>query len=201
MRGLRDAKGWYGSRFPFLQINCPLTASALDDAPRAVEIAAELGCRDVSFGIACIFEKGLEAESLLRVDAGRVAEAFGRCSEAGALLGIPVNLPPWPPTQGEGQPPPKSDSNEFGCRLPWQSMLVRASGCVEVCTYNRKIVGELDKMSVEAIWAGQDFSRFRAGHARCGGVDLCELCYHRASRAGRPSERSHLAFCTNCDGY
>ena len=215
MRTLRDVKQIRSSRFPRLRINCALTASALESAPCAVRLAAELGCEDVSLGIACIFDPELESESLLNADRGAVRDVFDRCLELGREVGVRVDVPRFAAapcmlpvreaaTADEPAKPPSvgsSAATPHGCLLPWQSLLVRADGSVEACVYNRRIVGNLNTQTIESIWNGAAMREFRGGSVTHNGVNYCAQCYHLAPRRGDPTSESHLAFTATRDGY
>jgi MoaA/NifB/PqqE/SkfB family radical SAM enzyme len=212
MRTLRDVKQIFSSRFPRLRMNCALTSSALETAADAVRLAADLGCEDVSFGIACIFDPELEQESLLKADPGTVARVFDRCRELGRELSVRVDVPDYPagrcsmdtPAAGAGKESEVGSSpreNRFGCLLPWQSLLVRANGSVEACVYNRKIVGDLNEQGIEEIWNGAEFRRFREGTVTHNGVNYCARCYHLAGHRGAVDVETHFAFDATRDGY
>lgn len=188
-RDLREIKRMRGSAWPRLSMNAPMIAAALPTAPALVRLAAALGCEWISPGVAMIFRKEMESESLSQMDPREVDRIYAECEEAGRQAGIRVFFPSRESAVGEaGQRDARR--NRFGCLNPWQSVRVRADGVVEVCTYNRKIIGDLNRSTLEEIWNGPEMRRFRTGEVRRNGVNDCENCYHCGYRAGafKPAE-------------
>ena len=178
-RDLQDIKRIHRSAYPRLHINCPLLAGSLESAPQLVKLASSLRCDSVNFGIAYILLPEMESESLLHVDKEKVKRVFLRCSELGEELGLRVCLPPIG-NERKCNDGSSFAQNRFGCTFPWQSVTVRADGTVEVCAYNRKIVGNIKKQSLSAIWNGREQVRFRRNEVTDNGTKYCDTCHHRA---------------------
>jgi MoaA/NifB/PqqE/SkfB family radical SAM enzyme len=200
VRDLQDIKRILGSPWPRLFMNCPLLAESLDSAPDLVRIAGSLGVEAISFAASCIYRREMEGESILKVDRDRVHGVFQRCTEVGRRAGIRVILPVLDDS-GPVQAGADDRENRFGCLFPWQSLMVRASGDVEVCVYNRKITGNLETMTLDQIWNGREQRRFRSGETTHGGVDDCQMCYHRCYRARQLKQSCAFPFDLNMTGY
>ncbi len=195
---LRDVKRGSGAASPALSICCARLRDALDSAPGVVRTAASLGIPEVHFGAAYILKPEMEPESLLNLGPEAVESVFEECRQVAEQYGVGVTFPPI------GQAPdecPQISDNRFGCLHPWLSVLVRADGNVELCSYNRKIVGDLKSQSLDQIWNGPVFAEFRQGLARHNGVDYCEMCYHRAFRTRTTSDKTHFPYGITFDGY
>jgi MoaA/NifB/PqqE/SkfB family radical SAM enzyme len=197
-RTLRDVKRHLGSSSPQLSICSTLLAGSLDSAPGVVRIAAELQIPNIHFGASYVIKPEMEEESLTRLPRERVEAVFQECRRLSRELGVSVVLPP---LEEDLETAPPMAENAFGCLKPWQSVLVRADGQVEVCSYNRKIVGDLRRDEFPAIWNGPEFLAFRRDEVRFNGANLCDLCYHRAFRGRRASRASQFPYATAFDGY
>lgn len=183
VRDLQEVKRLLGSPFPRLHVNCPVIADTLQTMPGLVRQAAALGISTISFGVAMIFREELEAQSLSKLPPAQVREVFAECEALGRQAGMLVLTPRLKDAE-HAAPAVHDELNRFGCLYPWQSLRIRADGIVETCTYNRKIIGDLNEASLPEIWNGAEQQRFRANQVRHHGVNYCDACYHRSYRAG-----------------
>jgi len=197
-RYLRDLKQAGNREFPHQAICSTLLRDSLDTAPAIVRIASNLGIPDVHFGAAYIVMPEMEDESLLNFDPSAIEPVFDECLRLGSQLGVSVTLPP---IGKKATPAPWPAENRLGCLYPWQSLLVRADGQVELCSYNRKIVGDLRKQDPEAIWNGEVMAKCRQGEVRHNGIDYCDWCYHRAFRSRTKDRQTHFPYGITFDGY
>ena len=195
---LRDVKRHFGCDTPRLSICSTLLAGSLDSAPDIVRTAARLGIDTIHFGASYVVMPEMEQESLMNLPRDRVALTFAECRRVAADLGIGIVLPP---IEVEAAAAPPMAENRFGCLKPWQSVLVRADGQIEVCSYNRKIVGDLRKQDFPAIWNGAEFAAFRRDEVRHDGINYCDWCYHRAFRGRATSRATHFPYGITFDGY
>lgn len=197
-RTLRDVKRHLGSETPRLSICSTLLAGSLDSAPDVVRTAAKLQITTIHFGASYVIMPEMERESLMNQPREHVEAVFAECRRLAHELGIAIMLPP---LAAEADVAPPMAENRFGCLKPWQSVLVRADGQVEVCSYNRKIVGDLRSDDFGAIWNGPEFTAFRRDEVRYQGANLCDVCYHRAFRGRRTSSSTQFPYAVSFDGY
>lgn len=50
----------------------------------------------------------------------------------------------------------------YRCDLPWRAILVDVDGNVKCCCFQKKILGNLNKNSLEEIWNGEQFMTLRS---------------------------------------
>jgi anaerobic magnesium-protoporphyrin IX monomethyl ester cyclase len=197
-RALNRIKQRMSSNTPAVSISATLLQGSYESAPDIVRTAANLGVFSVFFGAAYIVIPEMESESLLCQERRDVERVFDECRQVAEQTGVSIVLPSLD-SQGESCPP--ISNNRFGCLHPWLSVLIRAEGDVEVCSYNRKIVGNLHRETLEEIWNGKQFEQFRKGVVRHNGVDYCDICYHRAFRSRKSSRATHFPYGITFDGY
>lgn len=197
-RALREIKCMAGTARPAVSVCSALLRGSLDAAPDVVRTAASLGIPTVHFGAAYVVLPEMEQESLLLQDPEAIGRVFAECRRVAEESGVQVRLPSLT-HQPDACPP--FFGNAFGCLHPWLSVLVRADGNVEVCSYNRKIAGDLKRQSLGEIWNGPEFVKFRRGLVRHNGVDYCDMCYHRSFWSRAPSQATHFPYGISFDGY
>lgn len=65
---------------------------------------------------------------------------------------------------------------DWTCSEPWSSIWVTSAGEVRTCCVNETSFGNLFERTIEQIWNGEEFRRFRAQHARHEVATGCGNC-------------------------
>lgn len=199
LRTMRDMKRIRGANYPPMVMGCALLASTLDTAPEVVRIAHQMDCDHLNIDVGIINSPTIAHDSLLKADPADVKRVFQECERLGKELGITVILPKFPLDSVPGLS--HLNENQFGCLMPWLSMNVRAWGDVQVCTMNRKTVGDLNEESIEEIWNGERFRDFRRGLVLHKGVNYCASCYmHSYVQKKVFSDPKNILYDLDCAG-
>jgi radical SAM protein with 4Fe4S-binding SPASM domain len=62
------------------------------------------------------------------------------------------------------------------CSEPWATILVTSAGEVRTCCLNDLVFGNLHERTIDEIWNGDAYVRFREQHARNAAADGCTNC-------------------------
>ena len=196
LRDIRDIKQILSSSLPCVKINFPMICSTYKSAPYIVRMASSLGINNIALGPAYIPIPEMEKESLLHADQNNLKIILDKCRKTGSEQKTELFI------HNKNQEINSTVmENNYGCLYPWQSILVRASGLVEACSYNRKIVGNLNSESIEDIWNGEKFQQFREGKVTQNGINYCDRCFHRAYKSKTINTNTHINYEQSWEGY
>jgi MoaA/NifB/PqqE/SkfB family radical SAM enzyme len=179
IRALVAAKGRYGR--PRVDLSFVAMASNMREMPLLVELCAEIGASGVH--VEPLYQQAASAdltehyqrENLESGGADHASKAFADAAQRAKDLGVFF------------QSRLGADSREFDyvkravkvdwtCSEPWASIWITSAGEVRTCCTNEVAFGNLFERSIERIWRGDDFRRFRSQHAAGETAAGCANC-------------------------
>lgn len=186
--GLRQRLSWLlarrsaiGASRPLLDFAFVATDKNLADLDSVVEFALE--CGGLAVSIHPVIQRDLvQVEFPVEVDGrGQLRPAFvNRLSDEVSRLrhrysGLPIDIAR---PLGCGDVLPHRDIPGITTceQNPWETMHVLSNGDVVVCeTLDRTVMGNLSRNSVDSVWSGDSYRRFRDSYLR-GDQEECRVC-------------------------
>jgi radical SAM protein with 4Fe4S-binding SPASM domain len=148
LRELRGARERVAFSLSFI-----LMRSSLDELIDFIGIGAEIGADSIQCQQLAAYTPDMEAESLIfdkeRFNKIRL-EAIELAAGLGMKLGIPTPLEERPHRAG----------HRF-CNEPWTTAVILGNGDVQVCCVPYTKIGNLNEESLDQIWNGDRYRRFR----------------------------------------
>ena len=154
----------------------------LEELPRVIARAGEMGVRAVVLQRLVYFDSGLavEQQSVMGDDLSELEE---RCQEAAASAGIEL-LGTGGLTAAESLRPVDARRPWSGCTRPWRSTYVSANGNVLPCCfapfttkdYDGVVLGNVFERPIAEIWSGERYEAFRRAHASDEPPECCRGC-------------------------
>lgn len=178
IRSLVEAERRHGR--PRVDLSFVAMAGNIGELPRLVDLAAELGARGVH--VEPLYHQDdeslrehYERENLARADGVDLAidEAAQRARDRGVMLQSRLFS-----ARGDFDYVHHAATMEvdWTCSEPWASIWVTSAGEVRTCCTNEVAFGNLFEQSIEEIWNGEAFRRFRGQHVRRETADGCGTC-------------------------
>jgi len=177
IRALVDAGRRHGR--PRVNLSFVAMKSNLHEIPALVELCAELGAYGVHIE-PLYFQGGspdlidhYDRENLGSCNASRFFDvAQRRADELGLQLGTRFkNVEDYDFVEAV-----KKERPDWMCSEPWSSIWVTSAGEVRTCCTNDVMFGNLFEETIDEIWNGERFRRFREQHARHEIADGCNNC-------------------------
>lgn len=155
MRGLSDARAQTGRSDVQLAIGFTLMRSTIHELEALIERCREVGFDFISTRHLEAYTGDMASESFWFDQSGFNAarqDALAHAENAGVTLFMPRAFEPRPERVGHGY-----------CREPWRSAMVLGNGDVHVCCVpgDDMRMGNLNEQSMEDIWNGAAYQRFR----------------------------------------
>lgn len=168
VRGLVERLRRVRVRRPIVSLQMTLMRDNVDELPRLVELAAELGVDRVKAYHLISFDAQLDEHSLMGQLEHYERDVLPRTLDLGAKLGIDLQLAE--PSGGEAH------QLEAGvCHLPWHESWIDLDGSVLVChSHGGELAGHLRTFG--DAWNGALYRRIRAGFAAGQPIDACDGC-------------------------
>jgi len=144
----------------------------IHELPALVELASGMGV-DMVVGSYFIPNFASERYQCLYYHQSYANEAAEKAAEAASRLGVEFRMPRF------ARPGQKLSAEEARpvyetCSLPHTMMNISETGVVTPCCANPTIMGDLSRQSLEEVWGGRKYSRFRAD---VGGNEFCRICH------------------------
>jgi MoaA/NifB/PqqE/SkfB family radical SAM enzyme len=188
LRRLSEARTRLGRTLPEIRIVAVAMRRNLEQLPRLVRLARELGVDSVSVQhLAHDFSEStlppkyrpmrefVEAETLLNEDPARVQRWFEEARAAADALGVQLRLP-----NAAAQPRAASLKGRARCDWPWRGAYVAYSGeampCCMVATPDRINFGSMSRQGVKQVWNGDAYRDFRERLDSDSPPDICRGC-------------------------
>lgn len=177
IRALVDAGRRHGR--PRVNLSFVAMKSNLHEIPALIELCAELGAYGVHIE-PLYFQGGspdlvdhYDRENLGSCNASRFFDvAQRRAGELGLQLGTRFkNVEEYDFVEAV-----KKERPSWMCSEPWSSIWVTSAGEVRTCCTNDVMFGNLFEESIDEIWNGERFRRFREQHARHEIAEGCNNC-------------------------
>lgn len=177
IRALVDAGRRHGR--PRVNLSFVAMKSNLHEIPALIELCAELGAYGVHIE-PLYFQGGspdlidhYDRENLGSCNASRFFDvAQRRAEELGLQLGTRFrNVEEYDFVEAV-----KKERPSWMCSEPWSSIWVTSAGEVRTCCTNDVMFGNLFEESIDEIWNGERFRRFREQHARHEIAEGCNNC-------------------------
>ena len=181
IRALTRAGKRYGR--PAVNLSFVAMASNIHELPAMIDLAAELDTTGVH--VEPLFAQPASAdlmdhysrENLGATSADRVAAMFDAAFDRAYELGVSLA------TRFAGERDQfdyvrrvRGETIDWTCSEPWSSIWVTSAGEVRTCCVNETSFGNLSEHSIEEIWNGEMFRRFRSQHARREIATGCANC-------------------------
>jgi radical SAM protein with 4Fe4S-binding SPASM domain len=183
---VQDAKRRLGAERPEIILVAVAMRRNLEQLPRLVQLAADLGVRSMSVQhLAHDFTEDslpaqyrpmrrfVEDETLMNEDPLRVELFFDQARARALELGVELRLPNLRP-----------QSTRRGCDWPWRGAYIAHSGeampCCMVATPDRASFGNMATEGVAPVWNNHAYDQFRSRLASDDPPDICKGCavYH-----------------------
>ncbi len=186
----REVPGGEHCRVGFIYV---LMRSNVEELPRFVELAAELGADSISTAHVVVFKPELIDESLLYH-----RELSNRClalaAEKSRALGIPLDLPPpFDLAPGRACGRASAADRRKHCNYLWEESYIEADGrVVTCCNHGRPVVGNIQRDSFAAIWNSEPYRAIRRQLGSEQPFDCCSDCYIVDGRSGHFEREEHF---------
>ena len=185
LRGLRQLRDASGGQRPRLTLHRPIEREYFRGLAAMVDVAAAAGCDALSFsplkpfGSLCR-ERGLDAD-----EERELGPILLRLDQAARARGLRTNVPATLARYRLGENVWRS----LPCYMGWIDLRIRGNGDAMACGTCHAPLGNVFAESVEAVWNGAGFQRFRAAARRPedfvrAGFDCdCAFCCHALTNA------------------
>lgn len=155
-------------RRPLVALQMTLMRDNVNELPKLIELAAELGVDRVKAYHLFSFDTQLDDQSLMGQLERYERDVLPRALERGVEFGVDLQL----------AEPSKGDSKHLEarvCHLPWHESWVDLDGSVLVChSHGGELAGHL--RAFDEAWNGPLYRRIRAGFAADRPTHACDGC-------------------------
>ena len=182
MRGIRAlvaAKRTYGR--PRVDLSFVAMASNMIEMPQLVELCAETGASGVHVeplyqqSASADLKEHYQRENLESGGAARASRAFADAAQRARDLGVFFQSRLGANSR-EFDYVKRAVQVDWTCSEPWASIWITSAGEVRTCCTNEVAFGNLFEKSIERIWRGDHFRRFRSQHAAGETAAGCANC-------------------------
>jgi MoaA/NifB/PqqE/SkfB family radical SAM enzyme len=197
IRSLAEAGAKYGR--PSVDLSYVAMRCNFEEIPKVVALCADLGAGAVHVEplLAQVGSPELDdhyaRENLGLVEPARVAAAFEEAQEIARNRGIRFGSRFAGEHETFDYPAAVRQTDmTWACCEPWAAIWVTSEGEVRTCCLNDTTFGNLFEQSIDDVWNGEIFRRFRSQHARHEPADGCANCFRngrvRSSTFFRPTQ-------------
>lgn len=173
---------------PALTLSFVMMRRNIEEMPRFVQIAKELGADHVIFPQMTILSPAMEAESLVH-DPSLANRMIAEAEAVAKLLGMAMAISPAriePDPEAPGTASRRSAEHVGSCPFLWKHVWVEWTGDVVPCcrpSPPRPTMGRIGQQSLRDIWNGEMYQRMRRGFRDGNLHPACRHCPHRTNRS------------------
>ncbi|WP_022662578.1 radical SAM protein [Paucidesulfovibrio longus] len=187
-------KGQRRSLTPHLQFGFVAMRSNIEELPKLVALAADIGISSIHVGHVASGEvQGDMGDESLSRHKELSDEQFLRAQEMAQALGVEIRLPRLFGAAGGTQDAKPSTTKVYDtgiCKEPWKFMLLNPDGRISICCHKGIIAGNLAESDFDEIWNNAFYQRIRRTLNTANEPPECSGCpyYKRTLMAERARE-------------